>query len=86
MQAVVAVGLAAAGRDRSDAAQPGEGCFGVQTLRVVTDADQQRGSGVGSDTEGLEQVGGDLADQGGASGVEFFEFGVEVLHSAGQDP
>ena len=54
VQAVVAVGLAAAGRDGSDAAQPGERGFGVQTLRVVTDADQQRGICVGSDTEGFE--------------------------------
>ena len=81
---MVAVGLAAAGRDGSDAAQPGERGFRVQTLGVVTDADHQYCSCVGSDTEGFEQVGGDLAHQRGASGIELLEFGVQVLHSAGQ--
>lgn len=60
VQAVVAIGLAAAGRDRSDTAEPGEAGFVVQPLGVVTDGDQQRRGGVRTDAERLEQVGGDL--------------------------
>ena len=58
----------------------------MQPLGVVTHTDQQGGGGVGSDAEGLEQVGGDLADQGGASRVELGEFLIEVLDPPGQGP
>jgi hypothetical protein len=82
VQPVVAVGLAAAGRDRGDSAEPGEGRFGGQPVRVVAGADQQRRGGVRADAVGGKQLGCDLLDQAGAPGVEHVDLLVEVLHPA----
>src|SRR6266536_114697 len=60
----VFVGAAAAGLDRGDTAEVGEGGFAVQPVGVVTGGGQQLGGGIGADTEQGEGAGCGLGGEG----------------------
>ncbi len=59
------------------AAEPGESCFGVQAVRVVTGGDEELPSGVDSDARQRDQIRGGGGDEGGQVAVEVVDLGLE---------
>ena len=70
--------------DRADAAHHGEARLGAEPIRVIPDGDHDCARVLGAYTFELEQIGGELLDQGDDVPVEFGDLVVEVEDSAGE--
>jgi len=76
VQPVTAAGAAGGGRERRDAAEPGEGSFGAQPGGVVPGGDQQLPGGIDADAGQGDQLRNGGGDQRGELGVEVVDLGL----------
>jgi len=77
-------GLAAAGRDRSHAAQVGERGLGAHPCRVVPDRGQQLSGDLDTDAEQIGHSWGGGGDEVVQLGVGVFDLAGQVLVAAGE--
>ena len=70
--------------DRADAAHHGEARLGAEPIRVIPNGDHDCARVLGAYTFELEQIGGELLDQGNDEPVELGDLVIEVEDSAGE--
>jgi hypothetical protein len=71
-------------RGWGDAAEPGEGGFGVQSVGVVAGGDEELSCGVDADAGECDEVGGHGGDEGGQVAVEVVDLGLKSEPAASE--